>query len=96
MVRLPTTSGPLAYKRHPLFGTGAVTVELVYDADAEVWVTFVKELRRMSTFGETESAALDATAEMIRGYIKSMESNGKEIPLAGSKLSELKRLVGIR
>lgn len=39
MVRLLKTPDPLAYKRHPLFGTGAVTVDLVYDADADVWVT---------------------------------------------------------
>jgi predicted RNase H-like HicB family nuclease len=38
----------------------------------------VKELHRMSSFGETESAALDNTAEMIRGYIRSMEANQKK------------------
>jgi predicted RNase H-like HicB family nuclease len=49
----------------------------------------------MSSFGETETAALDNTAEMIRGYIKSMEANRKRIPLAAPKLAELKRLVGL-
>ena len=49
----------------------------------------------MSTFGETESAALDNTAEMIRSYVKSMEANRKRIPLADHKLTELKRVVGL-
>ena len=84
-----------AYRQHPLATTKAVTVDMEYDEDAEAFVTYVKELHRMSTFGETESAALDSTAEMIRGYIKSMEANRKEIPLAAAKLKELKRIVGV-
>ncbi|MGA2329045.1 MAG: hypothetical protein ABSH05_22480 [Bryobacteraceae bacterium] len=59
-------------------------------------MTYVKELHRMSSFGETESAALDNTAEMIRGYIKSVEANRKRIPLTASKLTELRRVVGMR
>jgi len=59
-------------------------------------VTYVKELHQMSSFGETESAALDNTAEMIRGYIKSVEANRKRIPLTASKLTELRRVVGMR
>jgi hypothetical protein len=34
----------------------------------------------MSTFGDNEMEALDNTAEMIRGYIKSMEANQQEDP----------------
>jgi len=86
---------PHAYKRHPLATTKAVTVDMEYDEDAKAFVTYVKELHRMSTFGETESAALDNTAEMIRGYIKSMAANRKRIPLAAPKLTELKRIVGV-
>jgi predicted RNase H-like HicB family nuclease len=89
-----STPDPYAYRNHPLAKTKAVTIEMEYDEDAEAFVTFVKELRRMSSFGESESAALDNTAEMIRGYIKSMESNKKKIPMAAAKLAELKRLVG--
>jgi predicted RNase H-like HicB family nuclease len=84
-----------AYKRHPLAISKAVTIDMEYDADAAAFVTYVKELHRMSSFGETESAALDNTAEMIRGYIRSMEANRKKIPLAAPKLAELKRLVGL-
>ena len=87
---------PRAYMRHPLATTKVVTIDMEYDKDAKAFVTYVKELHRMSTFGETESAALDGTAEMIRGYIKSMEANRKRIPLAAQKLTELKRVVGLR
>jgi predicted RNase H-like HicB family nuclease len=67
-----------------------------YDEDAAAWVTYVKELRGMSSFGDTEWAALTNTAEAIRGYIKSMEANGKKIPLGASRLAELKQAVGLR
>ncbi len=35
------------------------------------------------------------TAEMIRGYIKSMEANHLKIPLSAVKLTALKRPVGL-
>jgi len=75
--------------------TKVVTIDMEYDEDANAFVTYVKELHRMSSFGKTESAALDNTAEMIRGYIKSMEANRKRIPLAASRLTELKPVVGL-
>lgn len=86
---------PHAYTRHPLATTKAVTIDMEYDEDAKAFVTYVEELHRMSSFGKTECAALDNTAEMIRGYILSMEDNRKRIPLAGSKLAEVKRIVGL-
>jgi predicted RNase H-like HicB family nuclease len=76
--------------------TKVVTIDMEYDEDAKAFVTYVKELHRMSSFGKTESAALDNTTEMIRGYIKSMQANRKRIPLAASKLTELRRVVGLR
>jgi len=85
-----------AYERHPLATTKAVEVKMEYDGDAKAWVTYVKELRGMSTFGDRESSALDNTAEMIRGYVRSMEANGKKIPLSALRLAELKRAVGLR
>jgi predicted RNase H-like HicB family nuclease len=93
--RFLKTPDPHAYERHPLATTKVVTIEMEYDRDAGAFVTYVKELNRISTFGETEATALDNTAEMIRGYIRSMEANRKKIPLAAQKLAELKRLVGI-
>ena len=90
------TPDPYAYQSHPLATTKAVTIDMEFDEDADAFVTYVKELHGMSTFGGTESAALDKTAEMIRGYIKSMEANRKKIPLAVEKLGELKRVIGMR
>jgi len=87
---------PHAFTRHPLAVTKVVTIDMEYDEEAKTFVTYVRELHRMSTFGKTESAALDNTAEMIRGYIKAMEANGKKIPLSATKLSELKHVVGLR
>jgi predicted RNase H-like HicB family nuclease len=87
---------PVEDEHHPLKATKAVTIKMEHDGDANAFVTYVKELHGMSTFGETESAALENTAEMIRGYIKSMEANRKRIPLSASKLAELKRVVGLR
>jgi len=84
-----------AYTRHLLATSKAVTVDMMYDEEAKAFVTFVKELHGMSTFGPTEAAALDNTAEMIRGYIKSMETNKKKIPLSAPKLKDLKNAVGI-
>jgi predicted RNase H-like HicB family nuclease len=89
------TPDPYAYKRHPLAISKAVTIDMEYDPDAGAFVTYVKELHRMSSFGETEAAALDNTAEMIRGYIRSMEANRKRIPLTAARLAELKRLAGL-
>lgn len=89
------TPEPHAFRHHPLAKTKAVTIEMEYDEDAESFVTFVKELHRISTFGETELAALDNTAEMIRGYIKSMEAHRNRIPLGVTRLAELKRIVGV-
>jgi predicted RNase H-like HicB family nuclease len=94
--RFSKSPDPHAYTRHPLAATDVVTIDMEYDEDARAFVTYVKELHRMSSFGNTESAALDNTTEMIRGYIKSMEANRKRIPLAASKLAELKRVVGLR
>lgn len=83
------------YRKHPLSLTKAITVEMTYDDEARSFVTFVKELHRMSTFGDTEEQALDRTAEMIRGYIKTMEAHRKKIPLSPAKLDEVKRIVGL-
>jgi len=66
-----------------------------FDDESDSFVTFVKELHGMSTFGKTELEALNNTAELIRGYIKSMEANRKKIPLTAGKLTEVKHLVGI-
>ena len=83
------------YLTHPLATTKVVTIEMERDADTDSFVTFVKEMHGMSTFGDTEFEALQMTAEMIRGYIESMEERGMKIPLAPANLVELKRIVSL-
>lgn len=75
--------------------TQAVTIELEYDAAAKSFVTFARELDRISTFGQTEAEALDNTAEMTRAYIQAMQANRLRIPLTAAKLAELERVVGL-
>ena len=83
------------FRSHPLATTDVVTVEMERDKGTQSFVTYVKELHGISTFGDTEFDALEMTGEMIRGYIESMEERGMQIPLAKAKLVELKRLVGL-
>jgi predicted RNase H-like HicB family nuclease len=90
------TADPHAYRSHPLAKTKAVTVDMEFDEESGVFVTYVKELHGISTYGTTELAALDATAEMIRGYLASMEGNRKKVPLTAVKLTALKRVLGSR
>jgi len=88
------TADPYAYRSHPLAKTKAVTVDMEFDEESGVFVTYVKELHGISTYGATELDALNATAEMIRGYLSSMGGNHKQVPLAAAKLTALKRVVG--
>ena len=78
---------------HPLAATKAITIDVEFDDQSGSYVTYVRELHGMSTFGETKMEALDNTAEMIRGYIQSMEANHKKIPLGAARLRTLKGLV---
>jgi predicted RNase H-like HicB family nuclease len=94
--RFLETPDPHAYLAHPLARTKTVTIEMEFHEETASFVTYVKELHDMSTFGDTEMESLEKTAEMIRGYIKSMEANHKRIPLSVVKLMALKRLVGLR
>src|SRR5438876_6898624 len=48
---------PHAYKSHPLATTKTVTIEIEYDHEARAFITYVRELHRMSTYGDTELAA---------------------------------------
>ena len=93
--RFLRTPDPYAYRSHPLAKTKAVTVDMEFDEQTGQFVTFVKELHGMSTFGKTELDALNHTTEMIRGYLRSMEVHGKKIPLAAAKLTALKQIAGL-
>jgi len=78
---------------HPLNQQEAVEVEIWYEAESKAYVTRVPKLFNISTFGSSEEAALDSTAEMLAGWIAAMEAEGKKIPLSRGALGELKKTV---
>ena len=68
-------------------------VLLEWDAEEDVWVTYVPTLNGLSTFGETREEALNQTREAILGYLEAAEREG--IPLPGAiELVDLEVAVG--
>ncbi len=57
-------------------------VLLEWDADQEVWVSFVPSLDSLSTFGETREEAIEQTREAIAGYLEAAEKEGLSVPSA--------------
>jgi predicted RNase H-like HicB family nuclease len=49
---------------------------LEWDAEDRVWVTYVPSLNHLSTYGETESEALERTREAIAGYLEAAQKEG--------------------
>ena len=66
-----------------------VTIEMEYDEKAKAFVTYVGGASSDIHVSENGIRGAGQHSREIRGYIKSMEANGKRIPLAASKLSEL-------
>jgi predicted RNase H-like HicB family nuclease len=68
-------------------------VLLEWDAEADVWVTYVPTLNGLSTFGETREEALSQTREAILGYLEAAEK--ERIPLPGAtELVDLEVAIG--
>jgi len=44
-------------------------VLIEWDADENVWVTYVPTLGQLSTYGDTRAEALEQTREAITGYL---------------------------
>lgn len=57
-------------------------VLLEWDADQEVWVSFVPSLDSLSTFGETREEAIEQTREAIAGYLEAAEKESLSVPSA--------------
>lgn len=53
-------------------------VLLQWDDESKVWVTYVPELGNISTYADTEDEALEATREMILGYLEAAEKENVE------------------
>ena len=56
-------------------------VLLEWDAESDVWVTYVPALNGLSTYGETREEALTHTREAILGYVEAAEKEQLPIPL---------------
>jgi predicted RNase H-like HicB family nuclease len=56
-------------------------VLLEWDAESDVWVTYVPTLNGLSTFGETREEALTHTREAILGYMEAADKEHLPVPL---------------
>ena len=55
-------------------------VEIEWDPDDEVWVTYVPALGHLSTYGETRDEALAQTREAVTGYLEAAAINSLPVP----------------
>lgn len=60
-------------------------VLLEWDAEDEVWVTYVPALNHLSTFGATREEALATTQEAILGYFEAAEKEGLAAPTGNAE-----------
>jgi predicted RNase H-like HicB family nuclease len=58
-------------------------VEIEWDPDDEVWVTYVPALGHLSTYGETREEALAQTREAVLGYLEA--ATKENLPLADER-----------
>jgi predicted RNase H-like HicB family nuclease len=55
-------------------------VEIEWDRDDEVWVTYVPALGHLSTYGDTREEALAQTREAVLGYLEAASKEGLPLP----------------
>jgi predicted RNase H-like HicB family nuclease len=80
---------------HPLHQL-RLKVKIEWDPESRQFVTFVPELGNISTYGPTEEAALDATADMLLGFIDVAQQEGVALPLSASELTEIRAVLAGR
>lgn len=51
-----------------------------WDAQDEVWVTYVPALGHLSTYGDTREEALEQTREAVLGYLEAAAKNDLAVP----------------
>ena len=56
-------------------------VLLEWDADDQVWVSYVPALNHLSTYGDTRDEALAQTSEAITGYLEAAAKEGIPVTL---------------
>lgn len=79
---------------HPLAHLEGITVQMEWDAESGVWVTYVPELNGISTFGETQGQALESTRDMILAYLQSVEELQLRIPLGRDEVRKIRTALG--
>jgi predicted RNase H-like HicB family nuclease len=60
-------------------------VLLEWEADEQVWITYVPTLGQLSTYGDTRDEALEQTREAILGYLEAAVKEGIPIPRADTE-----------
>lgn len=55
-------------------------VEIEWDSDDEVWVTYVPALGHLSTYGETREEALAQTREAVLGSLEAASKEDLPVP----------------
>jgi predicted RNase H-like HicB family nuclease len=59
----------------------ALKINLEWDAEGQVWVSYVPELGDLSTYGETLEEVIAQTREAILGYLETAAE--QRLPLPG-------------
>ncbi len=65
---------------HAPMGARRFQVEIEWDPDDEVWVTYVPALGHLSTYGETREEALAHTREAVLGYLEAAAKDELPVP----------------
>ena len=61
-----------------------------WDENSGAWVTYVRMLNGISTFGQAQSEALKHTREMILAYVETMSEDGLPLPFKPRELRSLR------
>jgi predicted RNase H-like HicB family nuclease len=76
---------------HPLRHRTGVTIVLEKDQETGRWMSFVRELDDLGTFGSTPEEVLDETVDLILGYVASMEDLGQKVRISRAAIEEIRR-----
>lgn len=63
------------------------SVVVEWDSEDEIWVTHVPALDYLSSYGDTQEAALESTREAIVGYLEAAAKDGIPLPRSGPEPS---------
>jgi len=78
---------------HPLEETDLLKIDMEWDEESRSWVSYVPELNGISTYGPTYEKTLDRTAEMIVGWIQTMDESGLRLPISRRRAENILQLL---